>query len=218
MDIAIHPEKVFAFDLDDTLYKEIEYTRSAFQMIAGEIDAENQTLLYIHMFSLFQENKDVFGYLEEHYPVRKADLIDQYRHHTPQLHLQKSASVLITQICEKGGKVGVITDGRAVTQRNKIKSLGLENKLNFLIISEETGWDKTSDHNFQLLEQKFPNHNYIYIADNPAKDFFHPNQRGWETIGVLDNGLNIHKQYIQRFESKMLPQSWIWGLEEIRLK
>ena len=218
MDIVIHPETVIAFDLDDTLYKEIDFTRSAFQMIAGEIDTENQTLLYINMFSLFRENKDVFSYLEEHYPVRKADLIDQYRHHTPQLQLQKSASVLITQIREKGGKVGVITDGRAVTQKNKIRSLGLENALDFLIISEETGWDKTSVHNFQLLEKMYPDHALTYIADNPAKDFKHPNQSGWKTVGVLDNGLNIHKQHIQALAKVMLPKTWIWDLSEINLK
>ncbi len=36
--------------------------------------------------------------------------------------------------------------------------------------------------------------NYIYIADNPKKDFITPNKLGWTSICLLDKGQNVHEQ------------------------
>jgi putative hydrolase of the HAD superfamily len=36
--------------------------------------------------------------------------------------------------------------------------------------------------------------NFIYIADNPNKDFITPNKLGWTTICLLDRGQNVHEQ------------------------
>jgi putative hydrolase of the HAD superfamily len=35
---------------------------------------------------------------------------------------------------------------------------------------------------------------FVYIGDNPKKDFYWANRLGWTTIMLLDNGRNIHHQ------------------------
>jgi putative hydrolase of the HAD superfamily len=59
--------------------------------------------------------------------------------------------------------------------------------------------------------------NYIYIADNPNKDFVTPNKLGWSSICVLDRGQNIH---VQNFDlpKDFLPQFFINSFQEIKLR
>jgi putative hydrolase of the HAD superfamily len=35
------------------------------------------------------------------------------------------------------------------------------------------------------------------VADNVSKDFIAPNIMGWQTICLIDNGKNIHKQQFE---------------------
>jgi putative hydrolase of the HAD superfamily len=92
--------------------------------------------------------------------------------------------------------LGLVTDGRSVGQRNKIKVLKLYRWFDNadIIISEEFGSDKTNVKNFKYFEQKYPGHSFVYVGDNPKKDFVVPNRLGWQTVMLKDNSRNIHKQ------------------------
>ena len=57
------------------------------------------------------------------------------------------------------------------------------------------------------------NANFYYIGDNVVKDFIAPNQLGWTTICLLDNGQNIHKQI--PVEDEMKPQYEIENFDEL---
>ena len=58
--------------------------------------------------------------------------------------------------------------------------------------------------------------NYVYIGDNPHKDFITPNKLGWTTICLLDRGQNIHKQnFINSLE--LNPHFFIKSFDEIIL-
>ena len=50
MTISINKNTVIAFDLDDTLYNEIEYLKSAYRLIAKNLDSDNSIELYAFMF------------------------------------------------------------------------------------------------------------------------------------------------------------------------
>jgi putative hydrolase of the HAD superfamily len=54
-----------------------------------------------------------------------------------------------------------------------------------------------------------PAERYVYVGDNPAKDFIAPNQLGWITIGLRGNSRNIHTQTSIHFNSTQLPRIWI---------
>ena len=103
---------------------------------------------------------------------------------------------LMMSLRDAGHRLCLVTDGRSQTQRNKIEALGLaaffDNR--DVVISEETGVDKHSPDNFRRIEDAYPAQRYVYVGDNPAKDFEQPERLGWTTICLKDDGRNIHPQ------------------------
>lgn len=204
--------KIVAFDLDDTLFYEADYLKSAYREIARILDADNNAL-FAEMCSLYNEQKNVFEYLIKKFKKYSIeDLLTIYRNHQPNITLNKGADILFDYLKEKGYKIGLITDGRSVTQRNKLKALNIEEEFYKIIISEEFGSTKLSSKNFEVFREDTVSE-YFYIADNTAKDFFHPNALKWKTICLLDKGRNIHKQDFSLVKD-FLPQYKIECLTE----
>ena len=136
MDIKVDQNTIIVFDLDDTLYNEIEYLKSAYLEIAQQLENKNWRALYAQMISMYRNSKDVFGYLSEQYNTSKSTLIKSYREHQPAIKLFNGALETLQKIKKKDGKIGLITDGRKITQTNKIKALGLLPLLDCTVISE----------------------------------------------------------------------------------
>lgn len=122
-------EKVVVFDLDDTLCKEIDYLKSAYKEIAHRIavSQENEEVVFQNMLDNYFGGKDVFQSLIEDYSISygKDVLLEMYRNHLPTLCLEQGAKELLNVFLQAGVVMGIITDGRSITQRNKIKALGL---------------------------------------------------------------------------------------------
>lgn len=186
--------KYIIFDLDDTLVYEIDYLESAYLDIAKTIDTLNYQLLHNNMLSWYHSKLNVFDLLIENYPLQKdLNLLELYRNHFPTIVLNEGAIEVLEHFRSKGYKLGVITDGRSITQRNKLKSLSIENKFDKIVVSEEFGSSKPDFRNFNnFVEDGISD--YYYIADNPTKDFITPNKLGWTSICLLNNGKNIHLQ------------------------
>jgi putative hydrolase of the HAD superfamily len=196
---------VAVFDLDDTLYSEADYARSAYQCI-GELlykryDIDStvvtkvmSTALALHenpFDALFETVKDVD--LQNDFP----ELLNLYRTHKPNIRLYDDARQLLDLLSRRGVRLGLITDGRKISQRNKIESLGISHFFSHedIIISEEIGVDKLSFDGYVHFVHRYPEASeFYYIGDNPAKDFRIPNILGWTTICLLDNGHNVHPQ------------------------
>jgi putative hydrolase of the HAD superfamily len=127
--------------------------------------------------------------------VNTGDMLNIYRNHKPAIKLTNSAHNVLLNIKNEAFKVGLITDGRSIQQRNKITALGLADYFDDIIISEEFGSEKPNINNFKYFEKKYGHtYKYVYVGDNVKKDFMAPNSLGWITICLLDNGKNIHKQ------------------------
>lgn len=172
---------------------EIEYLESAYQEIAALLDPSQQHRLYKEMIDWYHGKKDVFAVLETRYGKTKVDLLDLYRNHFPKIKMAEEVKMVLNYIREKQYKLGLISDGRSVTQRNKLKALDIEHLFEKVIISEEFGSTKPDCKNYEIfMEDK--NSDYFYIGDNTQKDFIAPNNLGWVTIALKDAGKNIHKQ------------------------
>jgi putative hydrolase of the HAD superfamily len=117
-------------------------------------------------------------------------------------------------LTEQGIKWSILTDGRSLTQRRKIASLGLRGASG-IYISEERGASKPAlDAYLQILDDQPDAYQFCYIADNPAKDFIAPNALGWNTIMLRDSGSNIHPQSLN-VPSEFRAQIEISTLSEI---
>lgn len=212
-------KKVFVFDLDDTLYKEIDFLKSAYQEIAGYVERRfGCPNVYHQMNQWYAEGIDVFQTLIDtcHLPVSKDVLITMYREHHPNICLDDDTKETLEILKAECKAIGIITDGRQLSQMNKIYALGLEIYMNIedIFISEAYGHQKPDEYAFRKIEQQYKDCKYIYVGDNPSKDFLAPNRLGWDTICLLDDGRNIHKQDFD-LQADYLPNRYIYRLNEI---
>lgn len=208
------------FDLDDTLYKEIDFVESAYNYINNYI----LNLYNIDLSKYIQKCIDdgmIFYDLitsnlnqNQSFPIEK--YLELYRFHYPKIKLSNDAAEFINKIVKKNIDFSIITDGRSISQNNKINALGLSHLVKNIIISEETGYKKPHLNNFKIIEKVYPDKKLLYIGDNTSKDFLAPNILKWDTICLLDNGKNIHKQ---KFDLNIdyLPKIKINYLKEIIL-
>lgn len=213
--------KVIVFDLDDTLYKEIDYLKSAYREIADwYCDHYDIYGLWGEMLRYYGEKKDVFQEVIDFYkrPVDKEFLLDIYRAHQPNIYLDNDTRFVLDYLKNNESyDIAIITDGRLLTQRNKAKALGLYQYLGDetdLLVSEEHGHEKPDGYAYEMIEAFFPKREYVYVGDNPEKDFLAPNHMGWNTICLLDDGRNIHKQNFN-LSKDYLPKWRIGNMKDI---
>lgn len=187
--------KVVVFDLDDTLYKEVDYVRSGLMAVAHHLGDDSLLAL---MLKARSKGMNAFEAVKEQRSDAEIDkMIEIYRNHKPQISLSRDTTLTLDYLHSKY-TLALVTDGRSVGQRNKIEALALERYFapEDIIISEEFGSDKHSAANFKAIEKNHPGaESYFYIGDNPEKDFYQPNLLGWHTIMLEDvNHVNIHRQ------------------------
>ena len=173
--------------------------------------------IYAFMLETYNEQADVFSRLIDTYDLSltKADLLSVYRSHRPNIRLELD-TLKVLEVLKQDFILGMITDGRSITQRNKFQALGLEQFIENenLVISEEFGSEKPSERNFMFFQDKYADAEFVYIGDNLRKDFITPNKLRWKTICLLDDGRNIHRQDFSCPE-KYLPNVKIHTLKEL---
>lgn len=205
------------FDLDDTLYKERDYQLSGFKAVAEycQLVYDKDIKKSISQWDRSGET-DIFGRIcyELEIPVScKESLIWVYRNHFPEISLNEAASKAIDWAQGWATSVAVLTDGRSVTQRLKMKALGLSGLPAF--ISEEWGDSKPGKIRFEAVQKKYKANDYWYIGDNPKKDFLAPNELGWMTVGLVGDQRNTHSQKTDGLPKDYFPKIWITSVDEI---
>lgn len=213
------PEKVVCFDLDDTLYKEIDFLVSAYKEISACLAQQANVAsneIYEAMMVAYNSSRapfqEIISSLKLDLPTEK--LLSIYRNHKPSIHLSSGVFDVLNVLSKSSCVLGLITDGRSVTQRNKIEALGLYRFLcdGDIVISEDFGFEKPSEKNYMYFMERYPSvKEYIYIGDNTEKDFLAPNLLGWKTVGLLDDGRNIHKQNFN-LSKEYMPERWVKSL------
>lgn len=187
------------FDLDDTLYSEKGYVRSGYKAVAeylGDLD-------YIdRLWNFFEAGKHAIDELlkEIGREAEKEKAIKIYRSHKPDIHLYDSVKELLTDLSNRGIKVGIITDGRPEGQRNKIEALGLD--VDDIIITDELGgvqFRKPCDIAFRIMMARWRLNpaDVVYVGDNAEKDFRAPQQLGMRSV-YFNNSEGLYKAEIDR--------------------
>jgi putative hydrolase of the HAD superfamily len=205
---------VVVFDLDDTLYRESDFVRSGMQHVMGVV-ATLGMADGNEMQKLFECCGDASNFLDrlcnefKFNEEQKHELVWLYRNHLPNIHLDAQTQVTVSWFNRNARGIAVITDGRSITQRQKLQSLGLGNLKCF--VSQETGAMKPSPLAFLAVERQWPDASYVYVGDNLQKDFIAPNARGWITIGLKNNGNNIHTNPVATSDDETLAMApWVW--------
>ena len=183
------------FDLDDTLYPEHAFVVSALGAagryaqdtwgLAGLGDAALGLFHAGERKELFQQAHQLIGrgpIAED--KVKK--LLEVYRGHRPESLPWFPDALEAIEMLKPHAKLGLISDGYLPTQRHKAEALGVQRWIPDPIFTEELGREhwKPSPKAFQLVMQRHPGLNYLYVADNPGKDFVAPNLLGWKTVQI----------------------------------
>ena len=191
------PSICAVFDIDDTLYLERDYVRSGFQAVgdwaARWLDiADFGDRCWCRFQAgrrqvIFDEVLRESGY--EPVSGLVGALVEIYRTHTPVITLCADAKAALHSISEIAS-VAVITDGPAVSQSRKVEALGLHDVARPIILTDVLGTEFRKPHSraFEQVMSCRPAGQYIYIADNPVKDFTAPRQLGWLTVRVRRPG------------------------------
>ena len=222
--------RVICFDLDDTLCKEIDYLKSAYREIA-EYAAEHchgcsapvsvlAHKAYEVMLAAYNGRLNAFEELNKFLgldlPI--ADYLYIYRNHKPNIALYEDVVRTLDALKAEGVRIGLITDGRSVQQRNKIEALGMGRwiKNEDIVISEEFGSEKPALANYEFFMKRYPEcQDFTYVGENPRKDFIAPNALGWMTVCLKDDGRNIHRQDFTSTPAQALPKKKIKSLKEL---
>ncbi len=172
---------VVVFDLDDTLYNEVDFVRSGFEEVARYLGDKR----YFHyMWEMFLEKGSgkIFNELIEKFslPVSVEELVTIYRFHKPNISMPRQQIQLLGAI---ETPMALISDGHYLMQQNKFYALGLQKYILFPIFTHLYHTKKPQKRAFELVQRHFRNFDcFVYIADNPKKDFFAPKELGWLTI------------------------------------
>ena len=183
------------FDLDDTLYLERDYVWSGFTKLAPWARTSlGITDFHLKAWALFLQGVrgHIFDQVLVAAGVRPDEgtvraMVDMYRGHVPDIHLTVDAADCLSKI-HRQAHLALISDGPEQSQRNKVNALGIEGHFEKIILTSSLGAEHAKPHvkAFLDVQNHFRNkaEEYIYVADNPAKDFVGPRSLGWKTMRI----------------------------------
>lgn len=191
--------RTLVLDLDDTLYPERDYVRSGFRAADGWLRGRRaREGFFAAAWTLFEAGRRgrIFDEALDQLGVPEAaalvpQLVDVYRAHEPEIALFPDAVALLDWAAGRHA-LAIITDGHAAVQRRKLRALGLEARVPEIVVTDELGRDCWKPHPaaFERVMRRFGGapDGFIYVGDNPRKDFLAPKRLGWRTVRVRRPG------------------------------
>lgn len=188
--------KAIIFDLDDTLYDESEYVNQAFENTAACLarrlrNPGRKEEFHRRMLELAEQNGRgrVFDLLCEEIGARLpiSELVQIYRSTVPTLTLYSDAEQLFRILEERQIKTGLITDGCRQVQHEKISALGLDRRLDSVIVTDDFGLSKPDTAVYRKCLQALgcEPQEAAYVGDNPRKDFIGARALGMKTFRIV---------------------------------
>jgi putative hydrolase of the HAD superfamily len=181
------------FDLDDTLYPERQYNLSGFTAVGEHVlrryGIDRFGELCRELFCAGVRG-NIFNRaclrLDVALPVE--ELVSAYRDHLPQISLFDDGARALEHLRGKH-PLGLLTDGYAGVQRRKIEALGISPYFDSIVVSDELGgrdtWKPSVAPYCRSMEALAgPDRQFVYVADNPTKDFITARALGWKTVRV----------------------------------
>ncbi len=175
--------KAVIFDLDDTLYPEIEYVKSGCKAISaiiayGDVAMEKEfndsfeKIVAQSPFDIIDRFCEVYN--DKHFD--KSYLLDIYRHHRPEIKLYDDVIPCLEKLKTLGIKLALLTDGRPEGQRNKIDALGISQYFDKIVITDELGgveFRKPDIRAYEIIckDLQIVLGDVIAVGDNVKKDF-----------------------------------------------
>ncbi len=196
------------FDLDDTLYEQWTYYVQVHKAVANYIANKYQKdpqKIQKKALAILKKYGSEYGHIyndilneEKFYsPKKLSELINYYRNFKPKIKLYPDFKEILP-ILEKKYKLGIITNGVPLVQKNKCESLKIAKRFSLILFTRELG-KKNEKPNFlpfrialKKLKSKF--YETVYIGDNPYKDFQGAKKLNIKTIRILRGEYKYQKE------------------------
>lgn len=221
------PKLHVVFDLDDTLYPERQYAISGFRAasdwaerefgVAGLVDEMTELLDAGMLGKLFATV--LARHVPDHSPEQLRAFHEAYRRcEDPALELFDDARFALDHY-QGLGAIGLITDGTHRVQMKKVRALGIGERFAKIVYTDALGPDrayfKPHRRPFDTMAEALGavGDRYVYVGDNPAKDFVAPNAMGWLSVLVHRDHPRIHD--VTRVAPGGAPQHTIRSLAEL---
>ena len=186
------------FDMDDTLYDEIDYCRSGFRAVDAYLSSIYQSdagAIFEALWGRFKagDHSTTFNtaldLLDIDYDESVIkDLVGVYRGHKPDITLDGQTGQILAALSEKYA-LALITDGFLPAQKLKVAALGLEKYFKCIVYTEELGREYWKPHpkGFEMILENLSAEpeKSVCVADNARKDFIAPNALGITTIQLI---------------------------------
>jgi len=217
--------RVIVFDLDDTLYPERQFALSGFRAASRWAQIELGVMsLEAEMTRLLDE-----GHLGQLFPLvlkaarpnhTEAELkafVRAYRDHEPEIALHEDGRRALERYGARG-PLGLITDGTHSMQAAKVRALGIAHRFAEIVYTDALGARRAYAKPHSLAYERIASamggahDRFVYVGDNPSKDFIAPNALGWTTVWVVRPG-GIHDG--AKVADGGAPQHTIQSLDEL---
>lgn len=188
---------IVAFDLDDTLYRELDYVESGFRAVSRFLSDEFDVVPDVafdtmvrsleargrgHQFNDVLDEFDLFS------AARLRRLVQVYRQHEPSIKLPDESERVLTTLARAGHRLFLVTDGNHHVQARKVSALHLWDRFEHCYLTYRYGRSssKPSPRVFELILKRTGARpaQFVYTGDNPHKDFIGPRTLGGHTIRV----------------------------------
>lgn len=195
------------FDLDDTLYDEVDYCKSGLSAVAQCLWQSHHVLKVEEIFDAFWaefnsgNRSKIFNNALKKLGISSdkkiiESLIEVYRLHQPNLSLPEDSRSALQNLSKKY-TLALLTDGYLPAQQLKVSALGIEGYFKSIMYTESLGREfwKPSPVGFEKLcaTLESPYERCVYVADNSKKDFIAPNSLGFGASIKIVRPNRIHR-------------------------
>lgn len=210
---------ILVFDLDDTLYPEINYVYSGFSHVASNLVEKyglNHAEVKLELQSILEQNgrgsvfDEFLRRINRHSEVEVKRLVGLYRNHLPKLSLSKDVDLILRELGTQSN-LYLVTDGNKLVQSRKCEALNLELYFRKIFITHRFGLDaaKPSLTCFKKIaaEEEIELKEIVYIGDDPHKDFVNLNRAGAGTVRINQGrfkGITLDSEY----EAKIMIENF----------
>ncbi len=177
------------FDLDDTLYSQKEFMRSGLRKVAERLPQVRNC--YNRMCAALEKGEMPIEYVFKKEKINDPQLLreclDLFIEHEPTIELYPCVADCFRKLRKQKMYLALVTDGKIVMQRNKIKALDLEKYLDEILVTDELAghgnvheFRKPNDIAYLIMRKRLgiALRNMAYVGEDPKLDFDAPQKLG----------------------------------------
>ncbi|MGB9689558.1 HAD family hydrolase [Thermogutta sp.] len=184
------------FDLDDTLYSEITYIRSAFATVAEFLadrgmGSSHQILSLLEHIHWEIDRDRVFQHAARRLnfdPAWIPELVRMVRSHVPKIEIPPETCDVLVQLC-RHFRLAIVTDGHREVQRRKIAALGLDSMMDVIVCTDDLGRPFWKPDPLPFLTAcrtlKTNPSRAVFVGDHPRRDIWGAARLGMKTVRIV---------------------------------